>query len=131
MMEPKDAMTLLGIVLTFAVALPNPIYRVVNNRKTAFVNYSDFFAAEVDRIAARQGIHVHRCDCANTESRDGSERSAGHECLLRKRDTLMHQIILHLNPDDPEDRFTDKKQPAGMKKLSQPRGAPREGPGEG
>ena len=37
-MEPKDKITLLGIIATFIVAFINLIYMISNSRKTAFVN---------------------------------------------------------------------------------------------
>ena len=104
MMEPKDKITLLGIIATFIVALINLIYVVTNSRKTAFVNTVTasrlkWIDSLRDKVSAFIAITVR---ILNPESapNEGQNMSA----LLRERDTLMHQIILHLNPHDSEDQ---------------------------
>jgi hypothetical protein len=104
MMEPKDKITLLGIVATFVVAFINLIYMVTNSRKTAFVNTVTasrlkWIDSLRDKVAAFISVTGR---ILNSESlpNEGQNMSA----LLRERDTLMHQIILHLNPHDSEDQ---------------------------
>src|SRR5689334_12661479 len=104
MMEPKDKITLLGIIATFIVAFINLIYMIFNSRKTAFVNTVTasrlkWIDSLRDKVSAFIAVTVR---ILNPESipNEGQNMSA----LLRERDTLMHQIILHLNPHDSEDQ---------------------------
>lgn len=103
-MEAKDIVTLLGVIATFLVAVINLAYMVRNNRKTAFVNtvtssrlkWIDSLRDKVSSfIAVTQGI-------VSPES--GLKDTQNSSALLRERDTLMHQIILHLNPHDAVDQ---------------------------
>lgn len=104
MIEVKDKIALLGIVATFLVALINLIYMVINSRKTVFV--STVTASRLkwidslrDKIAAFIAVTVR---LLNPERAPNEPQTVS--TLLRERDTLMHQIILHLNPGDPEDQ---------------------------
>jgi hypothetical protein len=104
MMEPKETLTLLGIVLTFSVAFVNLIYAIVNNKKTAFVNTVTasrlkWIESLRDKVSGFISVTV-RILNPEMVAREQKDMNV----LLRERDTLMHQIILHLNPDDPEDQ---------------------------
>jgi len=103
-MESKDALTLLGIVLTFAVTVVNLIYTIINNRKTAFVNTVTtsrlkWIESLRDKVSTFISVTVRLLNQERV-SREQQDLNA----LLRERDTLMHQIILHLNPNDTEDQ---------------------------
>lgn len=104
MMEPKDAVTLLGIVLTFGVAFANLIYAIVYNRKTAFINTvtssrQKWIESLRDKVSTFIAVTIR---ILNPEMAAREQQNMND--LLRERDTLMHQIILHLNPGDAEDQ---------------------------
>ena len=105
MIDPKDKIALVGIVATFLVTLSNLIYSVFNNRRAAYVNTVTvsrlkWIDSLRDKIAAFIAVSVR---VLNPEKMEGGTRTDISE-LLRERDTLMHQIILHLNPHDAEDQ---------------------------
>lgn len=103
-MDAKDVIGLLAISATFAVALINFIYTLIHNRRAAFVNtvtasrlkWIDSLRDKVSSFIAVTVRIVHPEKTQN-EKQDLN-------ALLRDRDTLNHQIILHLNPNDPEDQ---------------------------
>jgi len=104
MIDFKDKIALFGIVATFLVALSNLIYSVFNNRRAAYVNTVTvsrlkWIDSLRDKVAAfiAVSVQVLNPESAPVGTRDISE-------LLRERDTLLHQIILHLNPHDAEDQ---------------------------
>src|SRR5689334_24864827 len=104
MMEPKDKITLLGIIATFIVAFINLIYMISNSRKTAFVNTVTasrlkWIDSLRDKVSAFISVTVR---ILNPEM--ATRAPQDEHTLLRERDTLMHQIILHLNPNDAEDQ---------------------------
>jgi hypothetical protein len=108
MLEPKDTLTLLGIVLTFSVTVVNLIYAIFNNRKTAFVNTVTssrlkWIDSLRDKVSAFIAVTVRILNPERVP--EDKQDMTG---LLRERDTLMHQIILHLNPGDPEDQAIRK-----------------------
>jgi hypothetical protein len=105
MIDPKDKIALVGIVATFLVALSNLIYSVFNNRRAAYVNTVTvsrlkWIDSLRDKVAAFIAVNVR---VVNPEKMPVGTRDDLSE-LLRERDTLLHQIILHLNPNDPEDQ---------------------------
>jgi hypothetical protein len=104
MMEPKDKVSLLAIAATFIVALINLVYTILNNRKTAFVNTVTasrlkWIDSLRDKVSAFISVTVR---ILNPEMAKRAPEDV--HALLRERDTLMHQIILHLNPNDAEDQ---------------------------
>lgn len=105
MIDPKDKIALVGIVATFLVTLSNLIYSVFNNRRAAYVNTVTvsrlkWIDSLRDKVAAFIAVSVR---VLNPERMPVGTRTDISE-LLRERDTLMHQIILHLNPHDAEDQ---------------------------
>lgn len=110
-MEAKDIISVAGIGVTFAVSTTTLIYTMISNKRTSFVNtvtssrlkWIDSLRDKVSEfiaVTARLADTKHSCD----------EKELG--ALLRERDMLLHQIILHLNPHDEEDqkirRFADQ-----------------------
>ena len=96
--------TLIGIALTFLVAVLNLIYSITNNKKTRYVNTvttsrMKWIDSLRDKVSAFIAVTIR---LLNPEwvKREPDEVSL----LIRERDTLMQQIILHLNPDDPVDQ---------------------------
>jgi hypothetical protein len=105
MIDPKDKIALVGIVATFLVTLSNLIYSVFNNRRAAYVNTVTvsrlkWIDSLRDKVAAFIAVSVR---VLNPEKMPIGARGDISE-LLRERDTLLHQIILHLNPHDAEDQ---------------------------
>lgn len=103
-MELKDKISLLAIAATFIVALINLVYTILNNRKTAFVNTVTtsrlkWIDSLRDKVSAFISVTVR---ILNPEMAARAPQDVN--ALLRERDTLMHQIILHLNPNDAEDQ---------------------------
>ena len=108
MMEPKDKISLVAIAATFVVALINLLYAILNSRKTIFVNTVTasrlkWIDSLRDKVSAFISVTVR---ILNPEM---ATRAPGDvHALLRERDMLMHQIILHLNPNDAEDQEIHK-----------------------
>jgi hypothetical protein len=93
---------LIGIAATFAVAAANLVYSILNNRKTAFVNTvtsSRLRWIESVRDKVSSFIAV-TWSLANPHGFSSEHVNT----LVRDRDTLLHQVVLHLNPGDAEDR---------------------------
>jgi hypothetical protein len=102
MMEPKDKISLFAIAATFIVALINLVYTILNNRKTAFVNTVTasrlkWIDSLRDKVSAFISVtaRILNAEMATTASEDVSD-------LLRERDTLMHQVILHEPQEKPQ-----------------------------
>ena len=102
-METKDLIAIVGIFLTFLVGLANLAYSLWSNARTSFVNtvttsrlkWIDSLRDKVSEfIAVTTRLSVHKPPLGD---------SAAAELLLQ-RDTLLHQIVLHLNPHDSEDQ---------------------------
>jgi len=108
MIDPKDKIALAGIIATFLVALSNLLYSIFNNRRAAYINTVTtsrlkWIDSLRDKVAAfiAVSVRVLNPEITSTGKPDISE-------LLQERDTLMHQIILHLNPHDVEDQSIQK-----------------------
>jgi hypothetical protein len=125
-MEVKDVIAIAGIGVTLAVCILNLIYSLRSNKRTTFVNtvttsrlkWIDSLRDKVSEfIAVTTRLSDHRPPM-------GDSVASG---LLLQRDTLLHQIVLHLNPRDSEDQKIRKlvdvvrdlsDQGASMKQLS-------------
>jgi hypothetical protein len=107
-MEAKDKIALLAIAATFVVALINLVYAILNNRKTAYVNTVTasrlkWINSLRDKVSAFISVTVR---ILNPEKLTQTPEDV--QALLRERDTLTHQIVLHLNPNDAEDLAIQK-----------------------
>jgi hypothetical protein len=99
-MGSNDVIAITGIAVTFIVSVANLIYSLRTNRRTIFVNtvtssrlkWIDTLRDEVSEFIA-----------VTTRLSDHSSPPNKRAELLLQRDTLLHQIALHLNPVDPED----------------------------
>jgi hypothetical protein len=103
-MDKKDAIALLAITATFGVGVINFIYNLIHNRRSAFVNIVTtsrlkWIESLRDKVASFIAVTVRIVQEEKTHNENQNINA-----LLRDRDTLNHQIILHLNPDDPEDQ---------------------------
>lgn len=101
--ESKDLIAIIGIGVTFVVSCANFAYSLWSSRRTMFVNtvtasrlkWIDSLRDEVSEFIA-----VSSCLLATNPARDGPNQAT----ILLQRDTLLHQIVLHLNPHDAEDK---------------------------
>jgi hypothetical protein len=99
----QGTITLIGIVVTLAVAVANFIYSVANNKKTRFINTVTtsrikWIDSLRDKVSAYISVTIRLLNPEMVQ-READAISS----LIRERDTLRQQIILHLNPDDEKD----------------------------
>jgi hypothetical protein len=98
-METKDLIATVGIAVTFLVSAANLAYSLWSNKRTFFVNtvttsrlkWIDSLRDKVSEFIAVTTRLVYSTD----------ETDLG--ALLLQRDTLLHQVVLHLNPNDTVD----------------------------
>jgi hypothetical protein len=98
----KDWIAAIGLAATFLVSVATLIHSLRNDRRVSFVNtvsasrlkWIDSLRDKVSEFIAVTSSLVDR------KSPPGDEKAAE---LLLQRDTLVHQIVLHLNPHDPKD----------------------------
>ncbi len=101
-MGTKDWLTLSGIAATLTVASANLVYSLWSSKKSTFINVVTasrikWIESLRDKVSAFIAIN----ELLITALPEAAERDVAG--LLRERDTLRHQIILHLNPSDPVD----------------------------
>jgi hypothetical protein len=120
--ETKGFIAIAGIGLTFLVSLANFFYSLWSNKRTSFVN-----TVTTSRLKWIDSLRDKMSEFIAVTSRLSDKRvllaEGGRGDLLLHRDTLLNQIVLHLNPRDPEDqrirklvddvrRLTDQGDPA-------------------
>lgn len=86
------------------MAIANLWYSITNNRKTRFINTVtasriDWINSLRDKVSSYISVTVR---LTNPESPEDDQETTAD--LIRERDTLMQQIILHLNPKDTTDQ---------------------------
>jgi hypothetical protein len=96
--------TLVGIGLTFAAAIFNLIYSIRNDSKTRFVNTvtssrMKWIDSLRDKVSAYISVTVRLLNPEMVKREPDATSS-----LIRERDTLRQQVILHLNPEDDKDQ---------------------------
>jgi hypothetical protein len=96
----NDLIALIGITLTFFVSVANLIYSLRNNKRTTFVN-----TVTTSRLKWINSIRdaVSEFIAVTTRLSDQSVQTEKMGELLLQRETLLHRIVLHLNPSDEED----------------------------
>src|ERR1035438_4942791 len=102
-METKDLIAIAGIGVTFLVSSANLVYSLRSNKRTVFVNTVTtsrlkWIDSLRDKVSEFIAVTVRLLD-PDTAS---EKRDVG--ALLLQRDTLLHQIVLHVNPNDPTDQ---------------------------
>jgi hypothetical protein len=102
-MQAKDWISILGILATLGVAVSNLIVNIRNNKITTYIN--TVTAARIDwieNLRDKISSFIALAEMMNAQlsisSTDDREKEA------REFDTLLHQIVLYLNPSDPVDR---------------------------
>jgi len=121
-MGSNDVVALIGIALTFLVSVGNLIYSLRNNKRTTFVN-----TVTTSRLKWINSVRDEASEFIAVTTRL-SDRSAQPEKsgeLLLQRDTVLHRLILHLNPLDVEDQRI-KTLSLRARELSDQRGDARE-----
>lgn len=99
-MEAKDFIAIAGIFVTLLVSAATLIYSVWSNKRSFLLNtvtssrlkWIDSLRDKVSEFIAVTGRMVKK------------EKGEDIAALVMHRDTLLHQIALHLNPYDPEDQ---------------------------
>lgn len=102
----RDPITIFGIAATFLVSVATLVHSLRNDRRASFVN-----TVTTSRLrwidSLRDGVAEFIATTTRLVSRrDSGLRDGKTEELLLQRDTLGHQIALHLNPEDPQDQRT-------------------------
>jgi len=101
-MESKDLIAIAGIGAPVVISSANLAYSLWSSKRTSFVNtvttsrlkWIDSLRDKVSEFIAVTGRLL--------DDEFTSDKNAG--TLLLQRDTLLHQIVLHLNPHDPKDQ---------------------------
>jgi len=97
----SDQITLVGIAATLLVSVANLIYSLRNNKRTIFVNTVTTSRLKwIDSLRDKVSEFIAVTACLSDHSSQ-PEKTAE---LMLQRDTLLHQISLHLNPLDSEDQ---------------------------
>lgn len=102
-METKDLIAIAGIGVTFVVSSANLVYSLWSNKRTVFVNTVTtsrlkWIDSLRDKVSELIAVTARLLDPEFASDK----KNAG--TLLLQPDTLLHQIVLHLNPHDPEDQ---------------------------
>lgn len=103
-LEVKDWLTLVGILVTFLVAGFNLFYSINSSRKTTYINTvttsrMKWIDSLRDKVSAFIAVTI---TLVNPEYPESEPKVVA--TLKKERDTLLHQIILHLNPDKEKDQ---------------------------
>jgi len=102
-MEIKDIIALVGIGVTLAVSCATLLYSIRSSRRTSFVN--TVTASRLKWIdSLRDKVSEFIAVTTRLLDPKASSDEKNFESLLLQRDTLLHQIVLHLNPNDSEDQ---------------------------
>lgn len=99
-MGTSNLIAITGIALTFIVSVANLVYSLRNNNRTIFVN-----TVTTSRLKWINSLRDKVSEfIAVTARLSGSASPDDPQTLILQRDTLLHQIALHLNPLDAEDQ---------------------------
>jgi hypothetical protein len=101
-------LTAVGIFITFGIAVANLWYSYTNSKKTGFINTVTssrilWINSLRDKVSAFISVTIR---LTNPDIPKDDKTTVAD--LIRERDTLMPQIILHLNPKDPTDQAIKK-----------------------
>jgi hypothetical protein len=99
----KDIVAIAGVGVTLLVSSANLAYSLWSNRQTSFVN--TVTAARLKWIDSLRD-KVSEFLAVTSRLRNANQAGEGEkiEALSIQRDTLLHQIVLHLNPNDTADQ---------------------------
>ena len=99
-METKDIIAIAGIFVTLLVSAATLVYSVWSNKRSFLLNTVTSSRLKwIDSL--RDKVSEFVAVTTRILGKRGEEDAAP---LVMQRDTLLHQIVLHLNPYDPEDQ---------------------------
>lgn len=102
-MEVKDVIAIVGIGVTLAVCILNLVYSLWSNKRASFVNTVTTSRLKwINSLRDKVSEFIAVTTRLSDRRPPPGESTAG--ALQLQRDTLLHQIVLHLNPNDPEDK---------------------------
>jgi hypothetical protein len=100
-MGSNDLIAITGIAVTFAVSVANLVYSLRTNRRTTFVNTVTASRLKwIDSLRDKVSEFI----AVTTRLSSSALPPGDSRELMLQRDTLLHQIALHLNPRDTEDQ---------------------------
>jgi cell shape-determining protein MreC len=100
-MGSNEWIAIIGIALTFIVSAVNLYYSLRNNDRTVFVNTVSASRLKwIDSLRDKVSEFI----AVSTQLAELAQRSSDIRSLTLQRDTLLHEIVLHLNPRDKEDQ---------------------------
>ena len=102
-METKDIIAISGIGATLLISAATLVHSLVSERRTSFVNTVTtsrlkWIDSLRDKVSEFIAVTTRLLDTSSPPDKES------REALLLQRDTLLHQIVLHLNPHDSEDQ---------------------------
>jgi hypothetical protein len=99
-MDAKDLISLVGILVTLIVSSMTLAYSLWSNKRSFFLN-----TVTSSRLKWIDSLRDEVAEFIAVTTRI-AKGGAGEDtaALAMQRDTLLHQIVLHLNPYDSEDR---------------------------
>lgn len=98
--EAKDIISIVGILVTLLVSSATLVYSLWSNKRSFFLN-----TVTASRLKWIDSLRDKVAEFIAVTARIVRERTDSEtEGLTMQRDTLLHQIVLHLNPYDSEDQ---------------------------
>jgi hypothetical protein len=96
-MASSDAVAIAGIAVTFVVSVANLVYSLRTNRRTVFVNtVTNSRLKWIESLRDKVSEYI----AVTTRLSELTSPVEDRGTLVVHRDTLEHQIALHLNPVD-------------------------------
>ncbi|HVU45870.1 MAG TPA: hypothetical protein VHD85_07085 [Terracidiphilus sp.] len=100
-MASNDTIAIIGIAITFVVSVANLVYSIRNNTRTVFVNtVTNSRLKWIDSLRDEISAFI----AVSNRLAESIHSTSDVRSLQLQRDTLLHQIALHLNPRDYEDQ---------------------------
>jgi hypothetical protein len=100
-MGSNDAIAITGIAVTFVVSVANLVYSLRTNQRTIFVNTVTSSRLKwIDSLRDKVSEFI----AVSARLAESTHPSGEVKSITLQRDTLFHQIVLHLNPLDEEDQ---------------------------
>jgi cell shape-determining protein MreC len=98
--EAKDIISIAGILVTLLVSSATLAYSLWSNKRSFFLN-----TVTASRLKWIDSLRDKVAEFIAVTARIVKDRTDSEaERLTMQRDALLHQIVLHLNPYDPEDQ---------------------------
>ncbi len=102
-MDSKDIVTIAGVAATFLVSSASLLHSLWSDQRSSFVN-----TVTSSRLKWIDSLRDNMSEFLAVSTRllkvTGQAADVDVAALLLRRDTLINQIVLHLNPNDSEDQ---------------------------